>query len=112
MSVRGSKPEGKSGVFVLDVDPGIDDAVALFLTQHLVHELCVVVTSFGNAPLDVTHRNLRRPENGTRLLLSCGQGKLRPCFPEASRSTTITTEPTRWAACPGCCRKPTTRPCR
>lgn len=65
--MRGSKPEGKSGVFVLDVDPDIDDAVALFLTQHLVHEPCVVVTSFGNAPLDVTHRNLL----GLKTALGC-----------------------------------------
>lgn len=63
----GRKPEEGSGAFVLDVDPGIDDAVALFLAQHLVRERCVVVTSFGNAPLDVTHRNLL----GLKTALGC-----------------------------------------
>ena len=59
MSTHNGNPDGEGrGLFVLDVDPGIDDAVALFLAHRLVRERCVVATSFGNAPLEVTHRNL------------------------------------------------------
>lgn len=59
MSTHSGNPDGEGrGLFVLDVDPGIDDAVALFLAHRLVRERCVVATSFGNAPLEVTHRNL------------------------------------------------------
>lgn len=45
-------------MFVLDTDPGVDDALALYLMQKLIGEDCVVISSYGNAPLTRTRGNL------------------------------------------------------
>lgn len=41
---------------ILDCDPGIDDAVAIFVAQHRAH-LKGITTVGGNVPLDLTTRN-------------------------------------------------------